>query len=126
MRCPANGEKIPNRPGFFLQKMIAIVKIPLPEKQQTAEICQAVSAQNRHPIIRTMSSAEAKKPCRESTHATAFAYSGILHNADRLSDGPPNPRRPPLENREERLNQGNVRKSSLTPLVCPTGSLVYP
>jgi len=106
--------------------MIAFGEIPLSEKLQTAETGRGVFAQNRHPIIHTMSSAEAKKPCRESTHATAFAYSGILHNADRLSDGPPNPRRPPLENREERLNQGNVRKSSLTPLVCPTGSLVYP
>jgi hypothetical protein len=37
MRCPADGEKIPDRTGFFLQKMIAVAEIPLPEKQQTAE-----------------------------------------------------------------------------------------
>jgi len=105
MRCPANGEKIPNRPGFFLQKMIAIVKIPLPEKQQTAETGRAVSAQNRHPIIRTMSSSEAKKPRRESTQVTAFAFleSYIMQVIIGQPAKPPD--RPPLENQEERQNQ---------------------
>jgi len=57
--------------------MIAMGEIPLPEKQQTAETGRAVFAQNRHPITRTMSSSEAKKPRRESTHVTAFAFRNL-------------------------------------------------
>jgi len=55
--------------------MIAVVKITLPEKLQTAETGRAGFAQNRNPIIRTMSSSDAKKPCRELTQVTAFSFS---------------------------------------------------